>query len=402
MLNYIFYINFCLFSHALHIKWLGFHDPHSGIKSYHWCVGYHQSTCDVISLRQAHTSLWAIEPNLNLPLNTDLFCSVWAENNVNLTSMSVSQKFQIDISPPKILKKVTLSTWASIKANTLFDRSFLSASWLIYDDDIPMTKHHVSLRTYQNTKSLIDVWLVGAVQNVTINLNKQDELHDGCEYVVIVTSCNAAALCNMSESEPFLVDSSQPSLGEFVEPMTWRQDNNVTTFNLSWLGFDDPHSKIQNYYILISSSYSGFDLLEEVFTVSHNNFTGKQHTEINLVKFVFPNSKVYLTIWAENGVGLRSDAVKTSVFLLPTAPSKDYGVLDIEEHSCDIHYCTLDCTCAVVGKVCSSSDIIPPCAPQNVTTSHLTIYDEPYENGTGNQLNKSDLCIIIGFKFIFM
>ena len=363
------------------MKWIGFHDPHSNIKSYKWCVGYQGSTCDVIALRDAHTSLSAIESNLDLPLNVDLFCSVWAENNVNMASMSISQKFQVDVTPPKIIKGVILSPWASLKASTQFDRSFLSASWLIDDEDIPMIKHHVSLRTHKDTRSLIDIWLVGSAHNVTMNLKKQEELHDGCEYIVVVTSCNAAALCNVSESERFLVDSSQPSLGEFIEPMTWRQDENITILNLTWLGFDDPHSNIEKYYILISSSYSGFDLLDQVVTVLHNNLTSKQNVEIALVKSITANSKIYLTIWAENGVGLRSDAAKASVFLLPTVPKGDRGVLDIEEHSCDIHYCTLDCTCAVVGKVCPSPDVVPQCSPQNVTTPHLTIYDEPYANG---------------------
>ena len=276
----------------------------------------------------------------------------------------------MDVTPPEIVDIPVLSPSFSLKSGTQFDRSLISLDWLFQDGESPVWSHSVSVHTHHDNQGPVDGLLVGDVHHITTTLDSL--MKDGNRYTASVTACNGAGLCATAESAEFLVDSSPPHLGGFVEPMSWENTGSSSSIvHLSWEGYDDAHSGISHYHIMISSTYNGYDLSGGILNIAHNNSVKTQTATFSLSKEITPYSMVYLSIWAENGVGLISDAAKAGVFPLKSSPTA--GRLDIEKHSCDIHYCSKDCACAVVNQPCEPEGIIPDC--HEVDASYVHVHD---------------------------
>jgi hypothetical protein len=368
-------------------SWLNFHDPQSGVRSYEWCIGSSPHACDVHPLSTAHQSLTQYVTGLDLPLNQLLYVSVLATNNVGLNISGHSHAFSVDKTPPEVLEMPTLSPHVSLKPGTQYDRSVISISWRFKDAESPVCSHSVSVRTHHDSQGPVDSLLVGDVGQVTTTLSEASHLKDGNRYVASVTACNAAGLCSTAESPEFLVDASPPHLGGFVDGLLWENSGTGSRVHLSWQGFDDAHSGLAVYYITVSSTYNGDDLSEGVLKVAHNASGELQSGVFALPRQISPYNMVYLSIWAENGAGLVSDAAKVGVLALKT--SAQAGRLDIEKHSCDAHYCTGDCTCAVVNRPCSSGTL-HTC--QNINSSSaIQVHDGP--PGSPITMTSSTTCL---------
>ena len=197
-------------------------------------------------------------------------------------------------------------------------------------------------------------------------------MRDGDKYTAWVTACNAAGLCNHSASDEIVIDSSPPRSGGFHKGMTWELQRSQTRLNLLWYGFVDVESDVQTYYIEVSRNYSGSELSNGTVEVSHHNAT-IQNSSLVLNDKVTANEKIVLTVWAKNGVGLKSDSGKVTVTLVATDSKRQRGMLRIERHSCDSHYCNGDCTCAVVGLKCLSGDKMGNCSEMTNTYSNVRV-----------------------------
>ena len=291
----------------------------------------------------------------DLSLNTSVpyIVQVMATNNVGLSVSAVSLPFIVDVSPPECLQPPQFDAALSLRPNTQFDRSVVSLLWSFSDDESPVWTHSVSLFTHHDGKVPMSRVLVGDVNHMTISLSLSEQLKDGNHYMAKVDACNAAGLCTTAQSEEILIDSSPPEIGGFVEPLHWTNVDQSSSVTLLWQGFDDAHSGIDSYHIMISSSYSGSDISGGILTVPHNKSANTQQYTASLSQNIVPHTMMYLTIWAENAVGLLSDSAKVGVFVLKSG--QEHGRLDIEKHSCDVHYCTKDCTCAALHKVCTGA-----------------------------------------------
>ena len=307
----------------------------------------------------AHQSHMQYATNLNMPVATPLFLNLVATNNVRLTVSGSSPQFVVDITPPEVTSVPQLSHNLSLRPNIQFDRSVISLGWDFFDAESPIWTHAVSLHTHHDGHIPLDRVLVGDVNKMTLSLSPKEQLKNGNTYVAVVTACNAAGLCTQAESAETLIDSSPPHLGGFTEPMTWKNNGGSSKVTLSWEGFDDAHSGVAFYHIMISTTYNGDDLSDGILKVAHNSNSSIQQHTFTLDAVIPTYTMVYLSIWAENGAGLLSDAAKVGVFTLLSGP--DEGRLDIEQHSCDVHYCNRDCTCAVVNKGCKAGDVVHEC-----------------------------------------
>ena len=318
----------------------------------------------------AHQSITQYITDLHLPLNQSLYVVVLATNNAGLQVREHSAQFIVDDTPPQLVNIPLLSSSFSLKPGTQFDRSVISLDWLFQDDETPIWSHSVSVHTHHDNQGPLDGFLVRDVHQVTISLPESNQMKDGNRYVASVTACNGAILCKTAQTAEFLIDSSPPHLGGFVEPLSWKNSGSGSTVLLSWEGFDDAHSGITQYHIMISSTYNGYDLSDGILNFPHNSSVKTQQGSFDLNKEITPYSTAYLSIWAENGVGRISDAAKVGVFALKS--SKNTGQLDIEKHSCDVHYCNKDCTCAVVNRQCSAG---PPLECEETNSSYVKVYD---------------------------
>ena len=298
------------------MQWIGFFDEESAIHHYTVCVTSMVApgqSCDIHSGTNIYTGNDVTLTNLNLKPLEKYFVQVTACNNVNLCSKGTSKPFTIDISPPVVTSNISLTTYSSLKPNTQFDRSYISFSWKMEDAESPMFQYIISLDSHHDGEIPVSDLKLGDITSTTIALS--NHLKDGSLYYAEIIGCNAALLCTVSKSEGILVDSSIPLLGAFVDPMYWANTPAGANLDLAWNYFTDPHSGVAKYHIMISSAYNGFDLSNGIITVSHNYTSTTQRLVVFLPGYKLEaNSRVYLSIWAENGVGLTSDAAKASVF----------------------------------------------------------------------------------------
>ena len=96
--------------------------------------------------RNAFLSNDVYMPSLRLPLNTKMYVSVMAYNNVNLTIQGNSHAFKVDVTPPVTISrpKVHLITSPfTQKKNIQYDNSVLKLSWLFNDDERKISHHTI-------------------------------------------------------------------------------------------------------------------------------------------------------------------------------------------------------------------------------------------------------------------
>lgn len=291
-----------------------------------------------------------------LPLNTHLYLSVRAFNNVNLSTIAYSHAFKVDTSPPKFLKhpKIHILTSPYTTSTSIqYDNSVLQVSWLFVDDESRISHHVVSLKSHHGKKAPYERVIHENINSLTITFNATNRLINGDRYSIIVTACNLASLCNVRESDAFVIDSSPPHLGGFSSGHLWQTSGNTTSVTISWYGFKDAESDIANYFISVGSSYNGGEYTKGFVNIRGSNTTATVALH-EFIPVVF--REVILSIYAVNNAGLKSKTAKATVLTSLSSKSNSKGKLVLQRHSCNSFFCNNLCTCGVVGLKCLSKE----------------------------------------------
>ncbi|XP_053381950.1 uncharacterized protein LOC123539831 [Mercenaria mercenaria] len=339
---------------SISAHWVGFEDPQSDIHHFEWCVTLHRNTCDIFPFANILLSQSGFKTQLNLPLGQNIFIRIKAYNNVGMYTEATSDSFKVDNSHPVLVKRpkfVLKNMQISHQDQTQWENSLVRLEWKFSDPDSPIVKHVVRLNTHHDGKVREEITQLGNEDKVTVQMSEHDLLLNGDRYWATVTACNAAGICTNSTSEDLLIDSSPPHLGGFQPPMTWVNEGNVSRIYLSWYGFSDVESNIVNYMITVSRHYSGSELSNGVVEILPKNKT-VESSYILLHNTISEEDTFILSIWAVNGVGLRSEIGKVTVTAVQTDTKGSKGILKLQKHSCVTYYCNRDCTCAVVGEKC--------------------------------------------------
>ncbi|XP_069118470.1 uncharacterized protein [Argopecten irradians] len=379
------------------VFWVGFFDSHSDIVHYEVCISNNPDPlCDVIPLTNAHLTTEHLFTDLDLPLQSPLYATVFAYNKVGLNTNMTSDMFTIDVTPPVSTQiPVFTSSTANISVNTSaqWDTSLLQISWMFTDNESPITRHKLSVTNHHNGHTYIEDKELLNENHTTILLKPEHWLLSGDRYQATVTACNGAGLCTAASSGYLVVDSTPPHIGGFGDDLTWELDNSDTTVNLMWSGFEDAESGIKLYHITIGETYSGSELSLGYMSLAHlGERSDVQYSNFSLSKQLQVDSKIILTITAENNARLMTTATRITTHVLKSDAAGDYGILRIEKHSCDVHYCNKDCTCASLGQKCS--DVHSNSCNQTESSDHqsVSIYSG-YEAGVHTQHSLSSACL---------
>ncbi|GAB1603526.1 uncharacterized protein LOC115216576 [Argonauta hians] len=371
---------------SLDIQWIGFYDPHSSMHKFEYCIGKLAFTCDVLQWEPALLTTSVVALNLNLPLNTLLYVTVKGYNNVGLTSTGSSIGFYIDKTPPKVLMPPKVLNLEKMTPNgTVFytrDSSVLSLEWSFEDHESPIVDQSLTLHPHHSATTFASEFKLPPMNNATLVLKGKDRLQDGLLYNVSMSACNAAGLCTfVSAVQQVYVDSTAPSVGHFKpDQLMWdtvsMNGKPLTRLNLTWYNFEDGESGINRYHLIIRRLDN--QLVSQPVTASHRMAAKYQSTNIILNRHLVPTEQLILEILAENKVGLYSQVFKLTVEMLSSSRKGDYGLLDIQKHSCSFQYCNHDCTCAATGKKCSVlSKVSPKCQnlPQDNSSLSLKVWN---------------------------
>ena len=352
---------------------MGFHDTHSAIAYYQFYSGSKPNTSDVVSPVVVDASQTAIAVTLLAPLahNFTIYSTVVAHNGAGLTALVTSDGVRVINEAPNVSHSFIDVQWAgSLLSDTQYDNSVIRLVSNVTDHSYTVT--HYSWAVYANR--LVTLPVQPLISHVSSNIVLAGlMLSDGEEYHAMVSACNAAGLCSRSKTINYFIDASPPIDGYFavqtssveqvpgrVESMTWRNSPILenSRITLYFAGFSDPHSGISHYYCAVGTSYStsqltrGFTLLQ----VQLANTLGTYQADVTLTRQLNLDEIIYISLWAENGVGLSSLVVQGSFSLTPIS-SLD-GTLELRKaNTCSIDSCLGHCTCAGRDNLCSSLGI---------------------------------------------
>ena len=322
-----------------------------------------------------------IKTGLSLPEGKYLYVTVTAFNKVMMNVSECSNSFIIDTTPPVLEQTPSFLTDYTSVAGAIaqWDKSVLRAFWRFRDDESPIVRHIVTLVTHHEGHTPVEHYEMGSANTLTLNLDNNDRLHNGDKYNVIVTCCNAAYLCTTARSQDILIDSTPPHVGGFKPPLLWNNTGlHSSIVQLTWYGFSDQESGIDMFYLTVSRSYTEHELTNGIVSLHINASLPEYQTRIQLHDAIQPDDELILTIWARNNAGLNSSVARVTVNALSASAhtntiSVDNGILELQKHSCDIHFCNKDCTCAIIGQPCVE-------VKTNTTCTKLNLTDIMYEN----------------------
>ncbi|CAH1794767.1 unnamed protein product [Owenia fusiformis] len=350
-------------------RWTGFHDSHSDIARYEVFVGTSILGDDILEPKAIHLTETIFVPlQTPLPLGRKIYVTVRAYNFAGLHVEASSNGFIIDQTPPEVIQPVSFGQYhGSARDNKQIWKSSMTITWEIDDKESGLERQYASVFTHRDGDLGIPTVEVGSRNHHTFTkLN----LADGSEYYVTVIGCNKAQLCSNTTSSKLLVDSSRPSVGTFASLtnhasdldryrdgfMTW----NATVMTLQWLGFTDHHSGISHYFITAGNTFAGHEYTQNSpILIAHNAKGTKleegviQHGYIPTNGNLKPNSKVFIKLWAINGVGLPSLVVHSAFDVILVSASG--GVLVIVRR-CSTYSCEGNCVCAPQDQLCEKSD----------------------------------------------
>ncbi|XP_067670393.1 uncharacterized protein [Haliotis asinina] len=353
---------------TLPVQWFGFEDPETGINHFDWCVGTAAGKCDVLPSISNLLSDSVLKTGLSLPSGHPLYVTVSATNPAGLVATSTSDSFIVDASPPVATVKPSFTSPYSrnmTAVNVQWENSMLHLHWKFTDADSPVERHLVSLSTHHDGSSAVESIHLGAQDSTIILFEAGNLMRSGDVYIATVTACNAADLCSTTTSNPIRIDSTPPQMGEFKSPIAWEKvidkAGSKARLNLKWLGYVDTESGIHSYHISVSRTFDGNELSEGIVEISHDNHSTEQSASLMLSDQIRTGELIILTISAVNSAGLSSGIGKVTMAVVASDTTHTKGMLELQRHSCLVHYCEGDCTCAILGQHCMLTSSQPNC-----------------------------------------
>ncbi|XP_069133969.1 uncharacterized protein [Argopecten irradians] len=352
-------------------KWYGFSDPQCGLDHYEWWAGTARGSDDVMGKEILHLSEVVTNPALSspLPVGQSIYITVRAYNKAGFHVDIVSNGFTVDITAPEITKPVLSGDLGVIKPGTLTLRDTFKVIWTAKDDESHIERQYLSIKAHRNGEfQPFPIKVNGILRDYTFT---GLELHDGIHYYVNLIVCNGAGICSESESDPIFVDSTPPTRGMFsiktnhASPINRHVPNSMTwtsrALYLSWVGFADLHSEVVYYFINVGSSYMNDDLNKHSGSpanIAHSNITEEyeegriQSAKIDTQDLTKASGTLFIHMWAENNVGLRSPIIHSMFRMIPG------GGLELVRR-CDAYSCLGHCVCAPQDNVCPYSHLDP-------------------------------------------
>ncbi|XP_063415906.1 uncharacterized protein LOC134697555 [Mytilus trossulus] len=357
-------------------KWYGFDDAQSGLEKYEWRVGTKPGYDDIVPTIELHLTetaalLDSSSYNLSLPINTRMYITVRAYNKAGLWAESSSSGFSVDDTPPVLSKVPTFSNDFGITDLTQIYRTTMKVEWEVEDAESFIKRQYLSIKSHIGGEFMLSSQPVNGIARSYVFTGL--DLHDGVTYYVTLISCNSADICISDTSQGMFVDSTPPSRGMFAvstdhasDPDTSRNEHGWMTYGsnavyLAWLGFSDIHSQIDHYMVTVGTSYMEKNLNKDLKTkyvhVDSNTDHGDEG-KVQLFKIdtvvLTKYDEVYITLWAVNKVGLRSQMIHSA--FKKTPPS----YLDLVRR-CDAISCEGHCVCSPQDQKCPFNPSLGNC-----------------------------------------
>ncbi|XP_041349360.1 LOW QUALITY PROTEIN: uncharacterized protein LOC121368688 [Gigantopelta aegis] len=264
--------------------WLGFEDPETDIVKFEWCLGYEQYK--------------------------------WY-------SFTEYKQFQsppiiVDSTAPHIRRGQTVmdsDKTCGIDYDFMTRSSLITACWgrVFQDSQSGIDSYVIQMGSSPHGSDAIKPQDVGMTTNYSVS---QNLLKAGTKYYVTVKAINKAGLYSVAFSDGFVIDDEPPLTGvvfNTAEHVNQAAQSSLSSFGVSWRGFQDHHSAIVNYQVAV---YKTTDVLSKLFQVN----TGfKNSIALSNVSFV-QGKRYQASVTAVDSAGHVSKTIMSPPILVDSSP----------------------------------------------------------------------------------
>ncbi|KJE90308.1 hypothetical protein CAOG_01639 [Capsaspora owczarzaki ATCC 30864] len=293
--------------------WYGFHDAHSGIARFDWCVESEGSgaECNTRGWETVFLEESALDPEVSLAHGVRYFARVRAYNGAGLYVTGISDGVRVDATPPtnglvaldpifpnvpstyqisSALVKTTLSGFTDGESG-LFEYT-----WHVRP--VNYTAVNILQHKGHRGRDIMDIEMTGTYPGGMVS---QLALQLGEKYHIVAEGVNGAGVGSALVSSPaFVVDWSSPA-GGWVE----HQVLSSTTIRVTWDAFVDEESDIATYRVLVGSALLGSNLVSQDVTPTPNATVTLMTTVVTLpVGFDATTTPYSVAVTARNGASL--------------------------------------------------------------------------------------------------
>ncbi len=305
----------------LSANWTASSDAESGIVRYLYAIGTSAGGTDVVDWTDNGTNTSVTHTGLALADGTTYYFSVRAENGAGLLSNVVSSDGQqvnlSDSTPPSDIADVYDGTGSDIDVTG--STTQLSANWTgSSDPESGIAKYWYAIGTTAGATDVVSWTNNGTNTSVT---KTGLSLSHGQQYFFTVKAENGMGLeSGATNSDGATVDSTPPSTVTVSDGIGSDIDYVASTTDLSanWTSSSDSESGISRYYYAVGTSAGGTDVVDWtnnalVTTVSVSGLT------------LIPGQTYYVSVKAENGVGVESTVATSDGQTVDVSPPSQSG-----------------------------------------------------------------------------
>ena len=215
----------------------------------------------------------------------------------------IEQIFQVEITSPSTKDG---------KVMYLTNTEFLCATWNTFNDtETAIVSYYLSLcsKVSRNNCPI----LRRDLNNKTSICLEKAPVIEGEIYTIVITATNEVGLSSMSKSTHFVIDTTEPDVGEVIVFNPLGEEYSFISSSLSarWKGFSDKESGVSEYLICIGKEPGLCDIKESVSVGK-----GCRYTWYNLS--LVPSEDYFVSIRSVNNAGLFTDYVTSDPFTVDT------------------------------------------------------------------------------------
>ena len=183
----------------------------------------------------------------------------------------------------------------------LTNKTSICASWNTFrDSETEITNYRFSL-CLAHSKHDCPI-PARDLNNKTSVCIEEPPITEGQSYIVRITATNHVELSSNADSSVFIIDSTQPNIGEITASNPLGSQYNFVSSSIlaSWSGFIDPESGVSGYSVCIGRDPFSCDVTD---LLSVENATSYTWSNLSLLH----NDEYFVSIKAANYAGLSTN-----------------------------------------------------------------------------------------------
>ncbi len=230
-------------------------------------------------------------------------CTVKLPIKIRDTKTCRNGFFQIKITSPSATKNNTIY---------LTSKQTLCASWNTFNDtETAIVSYHFSLCSKLKWDNC-PIFRRNLNSKISICV-EEPPVTEGKAYVIVITATNEVGLSSTSKSMNFLIDTTEPDVGEIIasNPLGKEYCFLSSSVLAIWKSFSDKESGISEYLICIGTEPGLCDVKESVSVGKTSQYTWYNLSLVNTEDY-------FVSIRSVNNAGLFTDYVASDPFTVDT------------------------------------------------------------------------------------